>query len=81
MGWTKLTKKTMPPIGPRFLLLRGYREKGGGILCVAQRWETGIYFVGGEAGWKYLPEDEYRTSVWQAVELPDRRRRTEDNHA
>jgi hypothetical protein len=71
MAWNKLNKKSLPPVnGPRFLLLRGYREKGGGVLCVAQRNEYGILYVGGENGWKFLPDDEYRTSVWQAVELP-----------
>lgn len=69
--WHKLNRKSIPPInGPRFLLLRGYREKGGGVLCVAHRDEYGIRYVGGEGGWKYLPDDEYRSSVWQTVELP-----------
>ena len=71
MAWSKLTKKSMPEVGgPRFLLFRGYREKGGGVLCVAYRDEFGIRYVGGENGWRYLMEFEYRTSVWQAVELP-----------
>ena len=71
MEWHKLTKKTMPPEkGPRFLLLRGYRETGGAVLCVAYRDHYGIRYVGGEGGWKYLPDEEYRSSVWQAVELP-----------
>lgn len=75
--WNKLNKKSLPPVnGPRFLLLRGYRENGGGVLCVAQRDEYGIRYVGGENGWKYLPDDEYRTSVWQAVELPGKAGKT-----
>ena len=70
-AWHKLNKKSLPPLGgPRFLLLRGYREKGGGVLCVAHRDEYGIRYVGGEGGWKYLPDEEYRSSVWQPVELP-----------
>ena len=70
--WAKLTKKSMPPVDirTRFLLLRGYREIGGGVLCVACRDDHGIRYVGGEGGWKYLPDEEYRSSVWQAVELP-----------
>lgn len=71
MEWHKLTKRTMPQVhSPRFLLLRGYRETGGGVLCVAYRDQHGIRYVGGEGGWKYLPDEEYRSSVWQAVDLP-----------
>ena len=71
-GWRKLNKKNMPPANsPRFLLLRGYQETGGGVLCVAYRDQYGIRYVGGEGGWKYLPDEEYRSSVWQAVELPE----------
>ena len=48
MEWHKLTRKTMPQVhSPRFLLLRGYRETGGGILCVAYRDQYGIRYVGG----------------------------------
>ncbi len=68
--WHELNKNSIPPLGQRFLLLRGFREKGGGILCVAYRDAWGIRYIGGENGWTYLPEEENRSTVWQTVELP-----------
>lgn len=73
--WERMKPGTMPEInGPRFLLIRGVHDTDGGILCVARcvQYQSApfIHYIGGENGWKELPESEYSECLWQEVELP-----------
>lgn len=82
MAWNKLKEDTMPPVnsGKYFLVCRGYKEPGGGVMDVAKRvqyegdepdiWYIG--FVGGNArfDWTILPPEDYKKCLWQEIKYP-----------
>ena len=80
--WHKFTKDTMPPVnnGEWFLICRGYREPGGGVMSTAKRVQYDgdepyiryIGWVGGDSkfDWVILEPEEYRKCLWQEIEYP-----------
>ena len=75
--WMKLEPGTMPPVrnDKRFLLIRG-TDPDDRILCVAARVQYDgkdpyIRYIGGENGWRILPEEEYGECLWEDVAYPD----------
>lgn len=81
MEWKRLTKATMPPVSNEkfFLICRGYKNPADKIMCTAKRVqydgnEPYIRYIGhigyGEFGWRELPNEEYRDTVWQEIDYP-----------
>ena len=81
-SWKPFNKKSMPPVnnGKYFLICRGYREPGGGVMEVAKRVQYDddepyiryIGFVGGNNrfDWVILEPEDYRKCLWQEIEYP-----------
>ena len=78
--WHKFTKKTMPEVnGKTFLICRGYKDPDDQIMCTAKRVQIldekpYIRYIGhhgqGEFGWRILPEEEYKDTLWQEIDYP-----------
>ena len=78
--WHKFTKRTMPEVnGKTFLLCRGYKDPDDQIMCTAKRVQIldekpYIRYIGhhgqGEFGWRVLPEEEYKDTLWREIDYP-----------
>ena len=79
--WNKFTKNTMPEVnnGKYFLICRGYREPGGGVMEVAKRVcygddEPHIQYIGFVSAhcfdWVILEPEDYQYCLWQEIEYP-----------